>query len=246
MNFQVQEMVSTTENGIELKNYVCLPKNASEDKPLPVILVAPEWWGITNHSRKSAERLAEAGFVAVTMDVYGEGKLTNDASQANEWMSQMLADPAMLLARCELILKDACDLMVVDKEKVGAIGFCFGGKVVLDMARQGFPLKAVATFHGNPTPYQPAQKGNFHAKVLVAHGLEDTMVSVEAVENLKKELHEAGVSYDVDFYKGAKHGFTNVEADRHAEENHVDLGYNAEAAKQSWDKMIGFMQENLV
>lgn len=246
MNFIAQQLVTTSDEGVELKNYACLPKDVSEDSKLPLILVAPEWWGITNHSRSVAERLAEAGFVAVTMDVYGEGKLTGDKEQAQEWMSQMLNDEGMLLGRCERILKDACDMMNVDKDKVGAVGFCFGGKVVLDMARQGFPLKAVATFHGNPTPYQPAQKGKFHAKVLVAHGLEDTMVSVEAVENLKKELHEAGVSYDVDFYKGAKHGFTNVEADRHAEENHVDLGYNAEAAKQSWDKMIGFMKENLV
>lgn len=246
MNFIAQEMVSTSDEGVELKNYVCLPKDAADGQKYPLILVAPEWWGITQHSRSAAERLAEAGFVAVTMDVYGEGKITPDVSQANEWMNQMLSDEGMLMARCERILKDACDLMTVDKDNVGAIGFCFGGKVVLDMARQGFPLKAVATFHGNPTPYQPAQKGKFHAKVLVAHGLEDTMVPVEAIEGLKKELHEAGVSYDVDFYKGAKHGFTNVEADKHAAENHVDLGYNAEAAKASWDKMIDFMQENLV
>lgn len=245
MNIQIQELVSTTENGVELKSYVCLPKNASGDNPVPAIMVAPEWWGVVEHPRKVAERLAEAGFASVAMDIYGEGKLTTDASQANEWMNQMLADPSLLMARCKLIMQDFTDLMAVDGERLGAIGYCFGGKIALDMARQGFPLKAVATFHGNPTPYQPAQKGNFHAKVLVAHGLLDSMVSMEAIEDLKKELHNAGVSYDVDVYKHAKHGFTNPDADKRAEENHVDLGYNAEADKESWAKMLGFMQKNL-
>ncbi len=246
MSIQIRELISTTHESIELKSYVCLPEDASDDKPVPAILVAPEWWGVVEHPRKVTERLAEAGFAAVAMDVYGEGKLTTDAAQANEWMTQMLAESSLLMARCELIMKDFCDLLSVDEHKLGAIGFCFGGKIVLDMARQGLPIKAVATFHGNPTPFQPAQKGQFHANVLVAHGLADTMVAVEAVEGLKQELHSAGVSYDVDYYKDAKHGFTNPDADKRAAENHVDLGYNAEAAKLSWDKMIGFMQENLV
>ena len=114
------------------------------------------------------------------------------------------------------------------------------------MAREGFPLKAVATFHGNPTPKQPAQKGKFTAKVLVAHGEADSMVSMDAIEGLKKELDNADVEYTVDVYEGAKHGFTNPNADKLAEENGVDLGYDADAAKASWDEMIAFMQENLV
>jgi len=161
-------------------------------------------------------------------------------------MSQMLADQDMLMARCKLIMDDFTDLEAVDKNRLGAIGFCFGGKIVLDMAREGFPLKAVATFHGNPTPKQPAQKGKFTAKVLVAHGEADSMVSMDAIEGLKKELDNADVEYTVDVYEGAKHGFTNPNADKRAEENGVDLGYDADAAKASWDKMIAFMRDNLV
>jgi dienelactone hydrolase len=208
--------------------------------------VAPEWWGVVEHPQKVTERLAEAGFAAVAMDVYGEGKLTTDAAQANEWMSQMLADQDMLMARCKLIMDDFTDLEAVDTNRLGAIGFCFGGKIALDMAREGFPLKAVATFHGNPTPKQPAQKGKFTAKVLVAHGEADSMVSMDAIEGLKKELDNADVEYTVDVYEGAKHGFTNPNADKRAEENGVDLGYDADAAKASWDEMIAFMQDNLV
>lgn len=246
MNIQILQLESTTDNGIELKSYVCLPKDASAEQPAPAILVAPEWWGVVEHPQKVTERLAEAGFAAVAMDVYGEGKLTTDAAQANEWMTQMLADQDMLMARCRLIMQDFCDLDAVDGSRLGAIGFCFGGKIALDMAREGFPLKAVATFHGNPTPKQPAEKGKFAAKVLVAHGEVDTMVSMDAIEGLKKELDKAEVDYTVDVYEGAKHGFTNPDADKRAAENGVDLGYDADAAKASWEEMIAFMQENLV
>nr|WP_144918427.1 dienelactone hydrolase family protein [Moraxella osloensis] len=246
MPIQILQLESTTTDGVELKSYVCLPESASHDNPAPAILVAPEWWGAAAHPQKVTERLAEAGFAAVAMDVYGEGKLTTDAAQANEWMSQMLADQDMLMARCKLIMDDFTDLEAVDTNRLGAIGFCFGGKIALDMAREGFPLKAVATFHGNPTPKQPAQKGKFIAKVLVAHGEADSMVSMDAIEGLKKELDNADVEYTVDVYEGAKHGFTNPNADKRAEENGVDLGYDADAAKASWDEMIAFMQDNLV
>ena len=246
MPIQILQLESTTTDGVELKSYVCLPESASHDHPAPAILVAPEWWGAAAHTQKVTERLAEAGFAAVAMDVYGEGKLTTDAAQANEWMSQMLADQDMLMARCKLIMDDFTDLEAVDTNRLGVIGFCFGGKIALDMAREGFPLKAVATFHGNPTPKQPAQKGKFTAKVLVAHGEADSMVSMDAIEGLKKELDNADVEYTVDVYEGAKHGFTNPNADKRAEENGVDLGYDADAAKASWDEMIAFMQDNLV
>lgn len=245
MTIKTYEISTTSEEGVELLSYVALPADSSENTPAPGILVAPEWWGVVEHPRHVTERLAEAGFAAIAMDVYGEGKLTTDAAQANEWMEQMLADQDKLMKRCQLILTDFSDQMAVDGKRLGAIGFCFGGKIALDMAREGMPLKAVATFHGNPTPKQPAEKGKFHAEVLVAHGADDSMVSMDAVEGLKKELDHAGVKYQVDVYEGAKHGFTNPDADKRAADNGVDLGYNQAAAKQSWDKMIDFMSQKL-
>ena len=245
MTIKTYELSSTSAEGMELLSYVALPEGANKENPVPGILVAPEWWGVVEHPKNVTERLAKAGFAAVAMDIYGEGRLTTDAAQANEWMEQMLADQDKLMARCQLILNDFSDQMAVDGDKLGAIGFCFGGKIALDMAREGMPLKAVATFHGNPAPKQPAQKGQFHAEVLVAHGADDSMVSMQAIEGLKKELDEANVKYHVDVYEGAKHGFTNPDADKRAAENGVDLGYNETAAKQSWDKMIDFMKAKL-
>lgn len=244
MSIKTFELISTTENNVELISYVALPENASDDHPVAGILVAPEWWGVVDHPKSVVERLAEAGYAAVAMDVYGEGKLTTDASMANMWMEQVLADQDMLMARCRLILNDFSDQLSVDSDKLAAIGYCFGGKVVLDMAREGMPLKAVATFHGNPTPKQPADT-NFTAKVLVAHGRADSMVSMDAIEGLKKELDAADVDYTIDVYDDAKHGFTNPHADERAAENNADLGYNEAAAKQSWENMLEFMKTNL-
>lgn len=244
MQIQTSELQSTTPDGTTLKSYVCSPNNSLATK-LPAILVAPEWWGVSEHPKNVTEKLAKAGFVAVAMDIYGDGKLTTDASQANEWMSQMLADQDKLMARCALILKDFCQLDNVDKDRIGVIGFCFGGKIALDMAREGFDIKAVATFHGNPMPKQPAQKDKFIAKVLVAHGEADSMVSMEAIEGLKQELDNAQVDYTIDVYEGAKHGFSNPHADERAKQNGVDLGYDEAATTISWDNMIEFMNKNL-
>ena len=244
MSIKTFELISTTENNVQLISYVALPENASDDNPVAGILVAPEWWGVVEHPKNVTERLAKAGYAAVAMDIYGEGKLTSDAAQANIWMEQVLEDPDMLMARCRLILNDFSDQLAVDGDNLGAIGFCFGGKIVLDMAREGMPLKAVATFHGNPSPKQPADE-KFTAKVLVAHGRDDSMVSMEAIEGLKSELDAADVDYTIDVYDGAKHGFTNPQADERAAKNGVDLGYNETAAKQSWDNMLEFMKANL-
>lgn len=244
MSIKTYELISTTENGVELISYIALPEDASADNPVAGIMVAPEWWGVVDYPKSVTERLAKAGYAAIAMDVYGEGKLTADAAMANMWMTQVLEDQDMLMERCRLILNDFSDQLAVDKDNLGAIGFCFGGKIVLDMARVGMPLKAVTSFHGNPTPKQPADK-NFSAKVLFAHGRDDSMVSMEAVEDFKKEMENAGVDYTVDVYDNAKHGFTNPNADERAAKNDVDLGYNEAAAKQSWDKMMDFMKTHL-
>lgn len=244
MSIKTFELISTTDNGVELKSYIALPASASNDNPVTGIVVAPEWWGVVEYPKSVAERLAKAGYAAVVMDVFGEGKLTTDAAMANMWMKQVLADPDMLMARCQLILNDFSDQMGVNGDNLGAIGFCFGGKVVLDMAREGMPLKAVATFHGNLSPKQPADN-KFAAKVLVAHGRDDSMVTMDAVEDFKKEMDAADVDYTIDVYDNAKHGFTNPQADARAAENDADLGYNETAAKQSWDKMMDFMKANL-
>lgn len=247
MSITTYELMSMTTDGVQLKSYVAIPSQENSDTSTEFagVLVAPEWWGVVEHPKAVTEKLAELGFAAVAMDIYGEGKLTTDAAQANEWMTQMLADQDALMARCQLILTDFVKQPTVDADKIGVLGYCFGGKIALDMAREGMDIKAVATFHGNPTPKQPANKDSFKAKVLFAHGGADSMVPMAAIEGLKAELDNAEVDYTIDVYEDAKHGFTNPDADKRAAENGVDLGYNEAAANASWQTMVEFMQQQL-
>ncbi len=245
MTISTNTLTATAPDGTPLHSYVAMPTDTPTDGTSPAVLVAPEWWGVVEHPKTVAERLAKAGFVAVAMDIYGDGKMTTDAHQANAWMTQMLENPDELMNHCRVIFDAVAALPQVDGARIGIAGFCFGGKIALDMARLGTPLKAVATFHGNPTPITPAVEGKFTAKVLVAHGAADSMVSMAAIDGLRDELTAAKVSHEIDVYEGAKHGFSNPHADDRARENGVDLGYHADAAKVSWDKMVQFMKDNL-
>lgn len=245
MTITNRTLTTTAPDGTPLLSHIALPNDTTKTGKARAILVAPEWWGVADHPKTVAERLAAEGFVAVAMDVYGEGKMTTDAHQANEWMSQMLEYSDELMNCCQAIYQDVANLPEVDKERIGIAGFCFGGKIALDMARLGTPLKAVATFHGNPAAITPATKQKFIAKVLVAHGAEDSMASMQAIDDLKKELEAADVQYQVDIYDGAKHGFSNPHADERARDNGIDLGYHSQAAKESWAKMIVFMNDTL-
>lgn len=247
MKIQAHTLTTTAKDGTTLLSYVAMPHDSSGK--LPSIMVAPEWWGAEDtHPKNIAIQLAELGFAVCLMDIYGEGKLTTDAGQANTWMTQMLDDPYALMDRCAKIYHDFVQLDVVDGARVGVIGYCFGGKLALDMARlaheQNTPIQAVATFHGNPTPIRPADN-HFKAKVLVAHGAKDSMVSMEGIHQLEAELGAVGASCHVDVYEDAKHGFSNPLADKRAQENGIDLGYHETTAKQSFEKMVKFMQENL-
>ncbi|UTO04156.1 dienelactone hydrolase family protein [Moraxella sp. FZLJ2107] len=245
MTISTTTLTTTAPDGTALHSYVAMPIDTPTNSTSPAVLVAPEWWGVVEHPKTVAERLANEGFVAVVMDIYGDGKMTTDAHQANEWMTQMLTNSDELMNRCAKIFADVAALPQVDGSRIGIAGFCFGGKIALDMARLGTPLKAVATFHGNPTPITPATADKFTAKVLVAHGGADSMIPDAAIDGLRAELDAANVSYEIDVYAGAKHGFSNPHADERARENSVDLGYHADAAKASWDKMVKFMKESL-
>lgn len=245
MTISTTTLTTTAPDGTALHSYVAMPIDTPTNGTSPAVLVAPEWWGVVEHPKTVAERLANEGFVAVVMDIYGDGKMTTDAHQANEWMTQMLENSDELMNRCRVIFDAVASLPQVDGTRIGIAGFCFGGKIALDMARLGTPLKAVATFHGNPTPITPAAEGKFTAKVLVAHGAADSMVSMAAIDGLRDELTAAKVSHEIDVYEGAKHGFSNPHADDRARENGVDLGYHADAAQASWDKMVQFMKDSL-
>lgn len=201
----------------------------------PGVLVVHEWWGHNEHARHQARRLAEAGYVAFALDMYGKGKLATHAADAGAFMTEATKDPEVVAAR----FKAALDLLLqdphVDTARIAAIGYCFGGGVVLDQARSGADLKAVVTFHGSLGTSEPAQPGKIKARLLVLTGGADPMNPPETVAGFKKEMTAAGAKFDVISYPGAKHSFTNPDAGKFGMDA---LAYNAQADKQSWAAML--------
>ena len=238
---KTREITYTAADGSTLIGYFAAPESV---EPVAGIIVAPEWWGRTEYTEQRARELAEHGFAALAIDMYGDKKVTSTASQASEWMMQTFQENT-IVDRAKAGLATLAAQPEVDATRLAAIGFCYGGKVILDLARSGADLKAVVTFHANLSAQQAAQQDTFKAEVLVLHGELDSMVSLADVESFKQEMNNAHVTAEVIVLKDAKHGFSNPLADERAKANNVDLGYNAEAEKKGLEAMYSLLDRAL-
>ena len=238
---KTREITYTAADGSTLIGYFAAPESV---EPVAGIIVAPEWWGRTEYTEQRARELAEHGFAALAIDMYGDKKVTSIASQASEWMMQTFQENT-IVDRAKAGLATLAAQPEVDATRLAAIGFCYGGKVILDLARSGADLKAVVTFHANLSTQQAAQQDTFKAEVLVLHGELDSMVSLADVESFKQEMNNAHVTAEVIVLKDAKHGFSNPLADERAKANNVDLGYNAEAEKKGLEAMYSLLDRAL-
>jgi dienelactone hydrolase len=208
----------------------------------PGVLVVHEWWGHNAHARHQAERLAKAGYVAFALDMFGKGKVTTHPAEAQAFMAEAMKDPAALTARFNAAREQLVADAHVDPSRIAAIGYCFGGAVVLGQARAGADLKAVVTFHGALATDHPAEKGKVKAQILVNHGAADPMVTAAQVAAFEKEMKAAGAKYRVIRYPGAQHGFTNPDADKAGVDG---LAYHAEADRKSWDALLALFKTAL-
>jgi len=203
----------------------------------PGIVIVHEWWGLNDYVIRRAHMLAELGYVALAIDMYGDGQIADNPDQAGALMSGVLGDmdtgTAALRAGYDLLLAQPG----VDPQHTAAIGYCFGGAMALHMARIGLPLSAVASFHGALGSFHSAEPGTIKAKMLVCHGAADSMVSMDELEGFKQEMDAAQADYQVLLLEGAKHGFSNPQADINAEKYGIDLGYQQQADEKSWAAM---------
>ncbi len=206
----------------------------------PGIVVVHEWWGLNDYARRRARELAGLGYAALAIDMYGDGKHTTHAHEAKAMMTTVASDSKVSYARALAGLELLKAQPEVDVTKVAAIGYCFGGKIVLDMARQGMDLAGVVSFHGALATATPAQKGKVKAKVLVLNGEADHFVPASDISKLKQEMQDAAVDFTFVNYPDAKHAFTSPDADRLGRENDMDIAYNAAADKASWQRMQEF------
>ncbi len=207
----------------------------------PGILVMHEWWGHNEHAREKADALADLGYVAFALDMYGDGKNTNHPEDASNFMTAVVNNMDVAKARFESALELLKSHPNVDAEKIGVIGFCFGGTMALSMVNAGYDLDAVAVFHaGLGLPIMPEEPGAVKAKILVANGAEDPMISDQQIEDFRAVMDAAKVDYKYVSYKGAVHAFTNKGADAIANQYEMlngALAYNADADSASWEEM---------
>jgi dienelactone hydrolase len=209
----------------------------------PGILVVHEWWGLNDYARKRADMLAKLGYTALAVDMYGNGKTAKHPENAAQFSAEVKKNMDEARARFKAAMKVLKKEGTVNPDKIAAIGYCFGGGIVLDMARAGLDLAGVVSFHGELTTDDPAKKGEVKARVLVFNGEDDPFVKAEDIEAFKKEMQNAGVDYRFVNYPGAKHSFTNPGADKYGKEFGLPLAYNENADKKSWQAMQEFFHE---
>ncbi len=237
----VGEEIDYQSNGTTLKGYLAYDKAAKGKRP--GVLVVHEWWGHNEYARKRARMLAELGYVALAVDMYGDGKQAAHPDDAQKFSSEIASNMPLGQARFEAAMAALKKHKTTDNSDIAAIGYCFGGAVVLQMAREGLDLDAVVSFHGSLGTTQPANAGTVKAKVMVAHGGADPFVKPEQITGFLSEMNQAGADYRFTAYGSALHSFTNPDADGVGEKFNLPLKYNKQADEESWRDMQVFLQQ---
>jgi len=235
------EPVDYKSGGVTMKGYLAYDENIKGKRP--GVLVVHEWWGQNEYARKRARMLAELGYTALAVDMYGEGRQATHPDDAAKFSSETMKNFDTAKARFEAAMAFLKKQRIVDPERIAAIGYCFGGGVVLNMARQGEDLKAVASFHGSLAAVKPATEGKVKAKIRVYNGEDDKFTPQQAIDAFMQEMRDAKVDFQFINYPGAVHSFTNPEADELGKKFGLPMAYNAEADKRSWADMTNFFAE---
>ena len=228
------ETVNYQAKNIDLEGYVAFP----DAENAPLVLIVHTWAGKDEFVHQRAEDLAALGYVGFAVDMYGNGKVGTDTAENESLMTPLVSDRDMLKDRIVSALNYGKSLPGVDSSRAAAIGYCFGGLVVLDLARSGEDLSGVVSFHGLLMPSDISEKG-IKAKVLVLHGERYPMVTIDIVDTFQKEMTEAEADWQLHSYGGTYHAFTNPDA------NDPNLGtqFNQSANERSWQSMKNFFTE---
>jgi dienelactone hydrolase len=203
----------------------------------PGILVVHEWWGHNDYARSRADQLAEMGYTALAVDMYGDGRLARHPDDAGKFAGEVKKNMDRATARFLAARNVLAAHSTVAADEISAIGYCFGGGIVLEMARRGVDLDLVGSFHGSLPTEHPAKAGEVKAEVLVFNGADDPFVKPEQIESFMAEMEAAGVKYRFTNYAGAKHSFTNPQADEFGKRFDLPLEYNLDADEASWSAL---------
>ena len=238
----IGKTISYSDGETTMKGYIAYDDSVKGQ--MPGILVVHEWWGHNEYVRKRARMLAEQGYVALAVDMYGDGTQADHPEDAMKFSQQLMSNFPVAESRFNAALTLLKQQANVDNNKLAAAGYCFGGGTVLQLTRSGLDVKVAAVFHGSLHTRKPAQKGQVKAKLLVFNGDDDPMVKPEHIEGFKQEMKNADVDYRFFSYPGAKHAFTNPAADGLGKKFSLPLAYNEKADKQSWAEFLKTLKQS--
>jgi dienelactone hydrolase len=233
-----EQLVPYNDGDLKCEGFFCY--DANRPGPLPVVMISHDWSGRGDFVARKARRLAWHGYAAFALDMYGGGKQGKSVEENQALMTPLASNRAVLAQRINAALNAVRTLPQVDAKRVAAMGFCFGGLCVLDLARSGADVRGVASFHGILKPSGLPTKP-IKAKVLLMHGYDDPMAPPEDVLALAKELTSAGADWQLHAYGKTKHAFTNPDANNPT----MGLMYNSDADRRSWHAMLNFFEEVL-
>lgn len=239
----VGKTVEYVADGVQMKGWLAYDDAIKGKRP--GVLVVHEWWGLNDYARKRASMLAEAGYVALAVDMYGEGKTADNPKDAGALAGTISKNPPLARTRFAAAEKFLNRHPLVRTGQLAALGYCFGGAVVLNMARIGEPLKGVVSYHGVLATDVSVKPGDIKSKIRVFTGEADPLVPPEQIEAFKSEMLNARADWQVVSYPGVKHTFTNPEADTYAAKFGLPLKYDAHADQSSWAHTLDFLKSVL-
>ena len=243
---QLQANITTQDidyqvDGVHFTGYLAYDSSITVKRP--GVLVVHEWWGHNEYARRRAEMLAKLGYVALAVDMYGDGKFAEHPEDASKFMKEVTSSMPQAEKRLQAARKLLNQQEFTDSEKNAAIGYCFGGGMVLHFARIGADLDGVVSFHGSLGTQTPAKPDVVKARILVLHGADDPFIPTQQVDAFKEEMQRAGALYEFVAYPNVRHSFTNPQADDFGQKfNLPALQYNREADEDSWNRMKEFLE----
>ncbi|SFE35039.1 Dienelactone hydrolase [Chitinophaga sp. CF118] len=231
------EDVTILADSVTMNCFVAYSDDTTSKKP--IVLIVPEWWGLDTHVKTRANQLAELGYLAVGIDMYGNSKVASDPGTAKTYATPFYTNPQLALSRLQAALAKAKTYSLADTSRTAAIGYCFGGAMVLNSAKLGLPVNGVVSFHGNLAGVPPV-KELLKAQILICHGAIDQFVSAQEVATFKKQMDSVGIPYTFKEYANATHAFTNPASTENGKKFNLPITYNAAADTASFNDMKAF------
>ena len=234
----VTKTISYEENGVSFQGYLAYDDTVKGKRP--GVLVVHEWWGLNDYAQKRARQLAGLGYVAFALDMYGKNKVTDHPDQAEKFMEEITANVDAWQKRALAGLAVLKKQSVTDSSRIAAIGYCFGGSTVQQLAYSGAEIRGIVSFHGSLVPPTKSAVKHTKAKILICHGAADPFTKPEALQTYLAAMNASGLNWEIILYGNAKHSFTNPGADKYGM---AALAYNPTTDRRSWENMKQFFNE---